>query len=451
MMKRAILSVAALCVLGACDGDGAGLAGPHPNTDSAVPFAGDLPCEVEDALDSHCLECHTNPPLFGAPMPLVTRADLLAPSISAPSRPVYELVAERIHDTSLPMPPGGRPLPDADRAVLTAWAMAGAPEATAGQMCTDAGVPDGGSSDGGGSDAGIGPAALPCTPSHTFLAHDAPGSDGTFHVPSDAGNLYMCYAFRSPFAVGEQITAFAPVVGDARVLHHWILYRVTSPQTDGAVFPCPSMPAGSEFLMGWAPGGQNAVMPPDVGLEAAGPDEYLVLQVHYWNVAGHADADDRSGVAMCSTPTPRANTAGVIWLGSTAISLPPRSRDQMVENTCPSSVTALLPEPLHILSTFPHMHNLGTSIRTDILRGGDPAASETLVDVPRWDFNNQTLYWNDPAVTLNPGDALRTRCVYDNPGDTTVPYGEATEDEMCFNFLMAYPIEAVGGNRICIF
>jgi len=261
----------------------------------------------------------------------------------------------------------------------------------------------------------------------------------------------MCYAFRSPFAAGEQVTAFAPVIGDSRGLHHWILYLVTSPQTDGAVFPCPSMPAGSEFLMGWAPGGQNAVLPADVGLETAGSDDWLVLQIHYWNVAGHADAEDASGVAMCSTTTPRPNTAGVIWLGSSDINLPPRSRDQMVENTCPSRVTSLLPQPLHILSSFPHMHNLGTSIRTDILRGGDPAASETLVDVPRWDFNNQTLYWHDPAVVLNAGDALRTRCVYDNPGDTTVRFGEATEDEMCFNFLMAYPIEAVGSNRVCIF
>ena len=38
---------------------------------------------------------------------------------------------------------------------------------------------------------------------------------------------------------------------------------------------------------------------------------------------------------------------------------------------------------------------------------------------------------------------------YDNPGAQPVFFGEATEDEMCFNFVMVYPVEAIGENRQC--
>ena len=76
-------------------------------------------------------------------------------------------------------------------------------------------------------------------------------------------------------------------------------------------------------------------------------------------------------------------------------------------------------------------------------------AIEELVHVERWDFNDQAFYPRDPTMILNPGDAIRTTCTYDNPGDATVRFGERTEDEMCFNFVMLYPIEALGEQRVC--
>ncbi|MCA9651619.1 MAG: hypothetical protein H6712_17520 [Myxococcales bacterium] len=74
---------------------------------------------------------------------------------------------------------------------------------------------------------------------------------------------------------------------------------------------------------------------------------------------------------------------------------------------------------------------------------------DPLTEVPFYDFNNQAFYANDPPVQIMPGDAIRTTCTYDNPHDFPVHFGEATEDEMCFNFVMAYPIEMVGDDRDC--
>jgi hypothetical protein len=211
------------------------------------------------------------------------------------------------------------------------------------------------------------------------------------------------------------------------------------------------MPNDATFIMGWAPGGQNTVMPADVGMELGGPDDYYILQMHYWNVTGHTDAFDQSGVAICATETPRAQTAGVLWLGSPRIAIPPRASDYDVENECPSVVTSRLTEPLHLLSSSPHMHEYGSRFITEIRRGGDSGRAETLVELDPWDFNNQTTYPH-PDVVLQPGDSLYTRCTYDNPTDSTVTFGERTEDEMCFNFVTAYPMRALGGvdRRVCL-
>jgi hypothetical protein len=324
-----------------------------------------------------------------------------------------------------------------DLAALDAWFAAGAPARTGGEMCDDTPPPPPPSTE------------LPCTPSHEFVAHGPAAPDSKFDVPPTADNLHQCFTFRSPFGAAEQATAWAPIIDDSRVLHHWILYRTETEQPDGAVMPC-NMPADATFLMGWAPGSGVTVMPDDVGLELRSAEQqWLILQVHYWNVPGYTDASDASGVAICTTDTPREKKAGVMTFGALGIRLPPRSTGVEVVGNCSSAATSLLREPLYLLSSGPHMRELGTRFSTEIIR--TDGSVEELVRVDPWDFNAQGSYWHETAVPIHPGDALRTTCVYDNPTDRDVRFGERTEDEMCFNFALAYPIDIVGGRRACVF
>jgi len=418
-------------------GDDAGVA---RGGDAAAASGAGLPCDVNDVLTGVCQRCHSSPPAAGAPMPLVTWDDTHAPSRSDPSVPVFEMMSRRIHDEARPMPPAGLglDLDEAQLAALDGWLGAGAPM-QAGPSC--------GATDGGSDPRAVGPDSLPCTPSHTFTAHAA-GSTEKFHVSESASNLYECFTFRSPFGATTQGIAYAPIIDDTRVVHHWILYRTATAQPDGAVGPC-NMPGDAVFVAGWAPGGQNFVMPDDIGLEMPGPTDSLILQIHYYNLAAYTDADDASGVAFCTTETPRANEAGVFTLGDIFLDIPPRSTDHVEQGTCPSWATSLLPQPVSIIGSFPHMHRLGTRLSTVIQRGGDPARSETLVQVDHWDFNSQAFYGVDPPILINPRDSIVTTCTYDNPTDVAVHFGERTEDEMCLNFVMVYPIGIFTGQRQC--
>jgi hypothetical protein len=414
--------------------------GPDPDGGSSDgdPAGPAVPCEIQALLREHCGECHAEPPRYGAPMSLVDYDHLQMPAASDVTRSVWELAVERMNDPVSPMPPGGDITPE-DRDTLLAWLEAGAPASEAAEACDDEPVDPG---------EPVGPDALPCTPSQTFTAHGGNPQE-PFHVPAQgADDLYQCFTFHSPVAEGEQAIAWAPIIDDERVVHHWILYRTTTPQPDGGSGIC-NMPGDAKFVAGWAPGGQNFIMPDDVGLELGGPDVYYILQLHYHNTANHADSFDASGVAFCTVDEPRPQLAGMITLGTVFLDIPPGAQDHDESGVCPSWITSFMPEPLTVISSFPHMHELGRSFTTEILRGGSETDIDMLTDVPIYDFQSQTFYVNDPPLQIHPGDALRTTCTYDNPTDQPVHFGEATTEEMCLNFIMAYPIETIGENRDC--
>jgi hypothetical protein len=427
-----VIPLLAIVAVAGCSGEPA----PEP--------ALSMPADVQAIIEARCISCHSTPPSYGAPMALTTYDALHASAVTAPARPVYALVGERIHDATRPMPPGA-PLSASELATLDAWIAAGAPAGTGG----------------GGGDAGtpqiqVGPEFLPCEPTHEFRAH-APGTlDQPYVVAPDAGNLTMCFAFASPFTDVEQGTAFAPIIDDPRVLHHWIIFGASSlpaGKVAGDAWESgTALTADSQFLTGWAPGGVNSVLPDDLGRELPGSGGFVILQVHYWNVAALSDVADRSGVALCSTQTPRIHEIGTSTLGSLNIAIPARANDHVVSGICRPAIT----EPVTIVASGPHMHTRGVSLRTEVYRGGVDGPMEMLVDVPRWDFNAQSPY---PApggrLVIEPGDVIRTTCVYDNPENVPIYFGERTEDEMCFNFVSAYPAGALANElgrarRLCI-
>ncbi len=407
---------------GANDDGGTAAAGSSGGDDGSA--AGDIPCEVADVLAANCNACHSDPVQFGATMPLETIEDFRVPAVTDPTQSVAELVLARMVDPDRPMPADSS-MSDEDRAVIEAWIAADMPAEEDAQQCE--GVAD----DGGDP---WGPEALPCEPDQMFLAGNAAGDDG-FAVP-EVTDLYQCFAFDSPFNEQTQGIAWAPVIDDARVVHHWLLLRGDE-TTENGVYPCDAISVQAPMIMGWAPGTPNFIMPEEAGLELPGPGEKVILQIHYNNSAGHADVSDRSGVAMCTTEEPRENAASTLWLGSLQIDVPPGG-SQEVSNDCD---TTRLDEPVNLLLNWPHMHEVGTAIKTELIREGS-TESEMLVDVPNWNFNNQIYYPQEPAIQIMPGDILRTTCNYENKTGQQVTFGEGTGDEMCFDFAIVYPITA---------
>jgi hypothetical protein len=135
----ALVCVAALAAVGgACGGASEATPANSELTNDGVPQGGEggaaatsgLPCEVAAALANNaCFDCHGSPLRGGAPMALLSYADLTAMSDEDPSVTVAARCVARMQDAASPMPPGAGVTADAaDVAALQAWVDAGLPE-----------------------------------------------------------------------------------------------------------------------------------------------------------------------------------------------------------------------------------------------------------------------------------------------------------------------------------
>jgi hypothetical protein len=162
-----------------------------------------------------------------------------------------------------------------------------------------------------------------------------------------------------------------------------------------------------------------------------------VLEIHYSNPSLKPFID-KSGVRVCATTKFRPKTASITWAGTEKIVIPPRATgtasgkcDPLRKGTGPS-------EPIRIFNAWPHMHKTGTRMSTIINRAG--GNQEILLDKP-FSFTSQIGY--DVNVEINPGDSLFTTCYYDNPTTGPIGFGPSTSQEMCYDFLYAYPAHAL--------
>jgi hypothetical protein len=431
------------------------------NCENAGVWIQSLPCDVKSIIDEKCSECHGPLQQFGALMPLVSWNDFDAPAVSDGSRKVSSLVPERIHHPTSRMPPAPYdPLSADELAVIDAWIAQGAGPAAVSDACYTpppvsgtGGAPGAGGSPstGGGPSTGGSGGIVPspdapadCQEFFEFRAHGAQVENDTtpYVVPNNlekGGNQYTCFYFDPPYADGSQALFFKGILDDTRVLHHWLLYGTDAKaHPSGTSGPCSAAQPGSYLIAGWAPGATDVELPPNVGLDLpSGPNGGLILEVHYYNAQGH-DAHDRSGVQVCTAPpNTREHTAAVHFLGSEGICIPPYS-EQIVTGQCAPQQDQ---GDIHIINVWPHMHQFGTRMETVINRAGGP--QEVLHDEP-FDFNSQINYPKD--VVIKPGDTLTTRCHYQNTTGDPVPFGDKTQDEMCYNFVMAWPAGALGPN-----
>lgn len=426
--------------------------------DAAAPAA--LPCAVDEVLRAKCQQCHGHPTAQTAPMSLTTWDELhaLAPEHRDMPAPVFERMAMRLHDRLRPMPPRDQPqLSESELAVLDEWLAAGA---KSGEPCAqeagamppqavtepDAAVSsqtsprrDAGSA--GSMDAGAvsmaPPRAADAGASEAFDAAECEyieiraqkDTTGTpYDIPADATDLYQCFLIDLAFSEPTQALAFEHLPDNEQVVHHWMLRTLERVDRQPTLVTCDDLYPTNKLVASWSPGASNWYLPKDVGVDLG--RGLFILEIHYNNI-GNPATTDRSGVRVCTTKKPRANTASISWLGSQLFTVPPKTNNYPISSRCkPTHQT----DTLQILQVTPHMHLHGVraSMRVDRADG----TSQMLFDGP-FDFGSQTAYRGLGELKL--GDTLVSTCYYDNPDNTVLRMGTRTTDEMCHFFVAAYP------------
>jgi hypothetical protein len=201
--------------------------------------------------------------------------------------------------------------------------------------------------------------------------------------------------------------------------------------------------SGPTLLAGWAPGADDTVPPDHVGMQLAGSNGKMSIEMHFYGAAGNP-VPVNAGVKVCTVEKPermRPNTATVSWLGTELnINIAPYAQDSKATGTCIPQWPAGV-EEIHILRSWPHMHLLGRKMTSTIIRANGSRENMHTGDGWPFDFNNEISHKTE--FVLRKGDKIETTCSYDNNTPNLVKVGFENRYEMCFNFVTAYPANAL--------
>jgi hypothetical protein len=165
------------------------------------------------------------------------------------------------------------------------------------------------------------------------------------------------------------------------------------------------------------------VLPPDT--------ERLIVQAHVLRVSEGLAA--KATVRLCGVRAGPAHLAGAMPLKAPVPAIRPHYEETQ-------SASCTITRSMHVLSTWPHMHRIGTEFHSSVISAS--GLRQPLVDVNPWRFDVQQVY--PVEKDLIAGDSIETTCVWRNDSDEYVLPGPAIGNEMCGQVLMVWPYEAAG-------
>jgi hypothetical protein len=255
-----------------------------------------------------------------------------------------------------------------------------------------------------------------------------------FDVPAEGTDLYRCFVVPSGAAADHWVRALDIRPGNARVVHHVLLFQDTTgtarKRDTGSGYPCFGTPGflPARGLGGWTPGSLPYVRP-EGAPELLHAHADLVLQVHY-HPTGKPE-QDRTRLALYFTPRKPDRRVMDIPLGSSRIDIPPGTRAYKATDHF------TLPVDVSVLAINPHAHYV---CREMTARAILPDGSQRiLLHIPDWNFNWQQQYTYAQPMKLPEGTRLEMEFTYDNsaanPRNPNHPpkrvvYGPSSTDEM---------------------
>lgn len=389
-MRQLVPGAVLTCLLG-----GAALASAAPTP----TFTKD----VAPILYKNCVECHRQ--TMFAPMPLVTYQD---------ARPYAKVMKQRVVARSMP-PWNADPaighfrndprLTDAEVDTIARWADGGAPKGDDKDLPKLPVMAEGWT---------IG------TPDMVFRMAEP------FRIPANGAVDYQYIRIPVNLPADRWIKAIEIKPGARAQVHHVIAYTQESgkPISEGGVL-------GANNIGGVTPNKPGVVFPDGVARLLHGKHD-IVLQMHYTTNGTAAEDLTQVGVIFAKEPPVRQAAGGLVI--NPRFVIPPNDGNFEVRG-----VNTLAQDTL-VTSMTPHMHVRGKDM-TYIAHYPD-GREETLLRVPKYDFNWQISYEFAEPKLLPKGTKLEVIAHFDNSPNNkfnpdpsqSVKWGDQTWEEMMIGF-----------------
>lgn len=244
---------------------------------------------------------------------------------------------------------------------------------------------------------------------------------------------YMCYQFYSPDdAVGITRVEAISMPG----VHHIGLFQAFGRDEPPEAHECDTL-IKQTWLPIWASGTGSPMLQLPAGTAfKIQPGTQYIVQLHLQNATEEV-ATIRAGLNLTYDRDVGAlQAAGMYAFGTFQMEVPPQTTGHEVPVT-----DCVVNKPMNVFAAFPHMHKYGT--RLAVTRTVGAANPEPFYEIDPWTFGDQPMEPMD--VQVAPGDRFDMTCYYNNPTGQAIPYGESSEQEMCFFVLFYYPFDSLGG------
>ena len=359
--------------------------------------------DVAPILYENCVECH-RPTMF-APMSLVTYED---------ARPWARAIMQRVVKRQMPpwsadSPPGtfknDPRLAQKDIDTIVAWVNGGAPRGNQADLPPVPKFAD---------DWTIG------KPDAVFTMSEE------FKVPTEGTIPYQYVRVPTNLTEDKWIQAIEIKPGNRAVVHH-----VIANVQPAGLSATDERNAGRVSLGGTTPNKPGIVYEPGVARRLPAQSE-IILQMHY--TTNGEPATDRTSIGVIYAKEPPKKTLGGGRVLSLTFAIPPGAESHEVR----ASVT--IPQDSLLAMMTPHMHVRGKDM-TYVAHYPD-GRTETLLSVPKYDFNWQITYELAQPKLLPKDTRLEVIAHFDNsarnlynPDPTqTVRWGDQTWEEMMIGF-----------------
>ena len=384
--------------------------------------------EVLPILQKRCQDCHR--PGEVAPMSLLTYNDARPWAKSIRQAVLTKKMPPWFADASVGHFSNDRSLSQAEIDTIVAWV-------------------DGGAAEGNPKDA---PAPRQFVEGWNIgkpdLVIEMPNA---FHVPAKGVIEYQYVILPTGLKEDKWIAAAEVRPGNRSTMHH-VITQIREPGSTwmadmqpGVIFVPPKGGAnrGGQLdggLMGYVPG--QALPPADAPRRAtllkAGSD--IVFQLHYTPNGTPVDDKTKIGIIFAKD-APKERLVG----GNSAsynFVIPPGDSNYKVE------ATSTLQYDCDLYSMMPHSHLRGKSFEYRIVR--PDGTSETVLKVPRYDFNWQLTYYLDKPIHLTKGTKVEVTAYFDNSANNAynpdptkeIHWGEQTFEEMMMGYFSVIVDEA---------